>query len=95
MGRQFALFYLTVLTLVMGAALAYGFIVGDFWEDGGELVDNPWGIVSLFDVRRLFLLHRLDRLSRKLSGDHIGLVGGDPLGRQRGQRVVCGHSPVA
>ncbi len=50
MGRQFALFYLTVLTLVMGAALAYGFIVGDFWEDGGELVDNPWGIVSLFDV---------------------------------------------
>ena len=49
MGRQFALFYLTVLTLVMGAALAYGFIVGDFWEDGGELVDNPWGIVSLFD----------------------------------------------
>ena len=50
MGRQFALFYLTVLTLVRGAALAYGFIVGDFWEDGGELVDNPWGIVSLFDV---------------------------------------------
>ena len=55
MGRQFALFYLTVLTLVMGAALVYGFIVGDFWEDGGELVDNPWGIVSLFGVwRRLF-----------------------------------------
>jgi hypothetical protein len=34
----------------MGGALAYGFIVGDFWEDGGELMDNPWGIVSLFDV---------------------------------------------
>ena len=33
-----------------GAALAYGFIVGDFWKDGGELMDNPWGIVSLFDV---------------------------------------------
>ena len=54
MGRQFALFYLTVLTLVMGAALAYGFIVGDFWEDGGELVDNPWGIVSLFGVSSAF-----------------------------------------
>ena len=50
MGRQFALVYLTVLTLVMGAALVYGFTVGDFWKDGGELVDNPWGIVSLFDV---------------------------------------------
>ena len=34
----------------MGFALAYGFIVGDFWKDGGELMDNPWGIVSLFDV---------------------------------------------
>ena len=34
----------------MGAALAYGFIVGDFWKDGGELMENPWGVVSLFDV---------------------------------------------
>ena len=50
MGKKFALVYLIVLTLVMGGALAYGFIVGDFWEDGGELLDNPWGIVSLFDV---------------------------------------------
>ena len=50
MGKKFALVYLVVLTLVMGGALAYGFIVGDFWEDGGELMDNPWGIVSLFDV---------------------------------------------
>jgi len=50
MGKKIALVYLIALTLVMGAALAYGFIVGDFWEDGGELVDNPWGIVSLFDV---------------------------------------------
>ena len=50
MGKKIALVYLIALTLVMGGALAYGFIVGDFWEDGGELVDNPWGIVSLFDV---------------------------------------------
>ena len=41
---------LVILTLVMGGALAYGFIVGDFWKDGGELIENPWGIVSLFDV---------------------------------------------
>ena len=45
-----ALFYLSVLTLIMAGALAYGFIIGDFWKDGGELMDNPWGIVSLFDV---------------------------------------------
>jgi hypothetical protein len=50
MGKKFALGYLVILTIIIGAALAYGFIVGDFWKDGGELMDNPWGIVSLFDV---------------------------------------------
>ena len=50
MGKRFALGYLIILTIIMGAALTYGFIVGDFWKDGGELMDNPWGIVSLFDV---------------------------------------------
>ena len=50
MGKKIALVYLSVLTLVMAGALAYGFIVGDFWKDGCELMDNPWGIVSLFDV---------------------------------------------
>lgn len=44
------LLYLICLTLIMAGALAYGFIVGDFWKDGGKLIDNPWGIVSLFDV---------------------------------------------
>jgi len=47
---KLAFVYLFVLTIIMCGALAYGFIVGDFWEDGGELMDNPWGIVSLFDV---------------------------------------------
>jgi len=45
-----AFIYLFALTLIMGGALAYGFTVGDFWQDGGKLIDNPWGIVSLFDV---------------------------------------------
>ena len=56
MGKTIALVYLILLTLVMGGALAYGFIVGDFWKDGGELLDNPWGIVSLFDVYVGFFL---------------------------------------
>jgi len=29
MGKRFALGYLVILTIIMGAALAYGFIVGD------------------------------------------------------------------
>ena len=36
-----AQFYLVFLTVIMAGSLAYGFIVGDFWEDGGELMDNP------------------------------------------------------
>ena len=47
---KIAFTYLFALTLIMGGALAYGFTVGDFWQDGGKLIDNPWGIVSLFDV---------------------------------------------
>ena len=56
MGKKIAFAYLSVLTLVMAGALVYGFTVGDFWKDGGELLDNPWGIVSLFDVYVGFFL---------------------------------------
>jgi len=47
---KIAFTYLFALTLIMGGALAYGFTVGDFWQDGGKLIDNPWGIISLFEV---------------------------------------------
>ncbi len=36
--------------LAMSAALLYGFVVGDFFDDGGVIVNNPWGIVSLVDL---------------------------------------------
>lgn len=36
--------------LAMTAALANGFMNGDFFADGGELFANPWGIVSLVDL---------------------------------------------
>ena len=55
MGKRIALAYLVTLTVVMAVALTYGFIAGDFWADGGKLIDNPWGIVSLFDVYVGFL----------------------------------------
>lgn len=34
----------------MTVALLNGFIVGDFFADGGLIVENPWGIVSLVDL---------------------------------------------
>jgi hypothetical protein len=34
----------------MTAVLIYGFTIGDFVQDGSELLSNPWGIVSLVDL---------------------------------------------
>lgn len=42
--------------VAMSAALIYGFIVGSFFQDGRELLSNPWGIVSLVDLYVGFIL---------------------------------------
>ena len=42
--------------LAMTAVLVYGFTVGDFTQDGAELLDNPWGIVSMVDLYVGFIL---------------------------------------
>lgn len=34
----------------MTAALFYGFTQGDFFSDGGLILSNPWGIVSMVDL---------------------------------------------
>jgi hypothetical protein len=36
--------------LAMTAVLVYGFTVGDFFEEGRQLLAMPWGIVSLVDL---------------------------------------------
>lgn len=36
--------------LAMSAVLVFGFTQGDFFADGGTLLKNPWGIVSLVDL---------------------------------------------
>jgi len=36
--------------IAMTAALLNGFIAGDFARDGGELLANPWGLVSFVDL---------------------------------------------
>jgi hypothetical protein len=36
--------------LAMGTVLVYGFTVGDFAEEGKQLLSMPWGIVSLVDL---------------------------------------------
>ena len=67
----------------MLAGLIYGFGWGDFWEDGGELMDNPWEIVSLVDVYVGFFLFlgwvwiREDLLLAKLLWAVAILVGGN------------------
>lgn len=40
----------------MSAALINGFLNGSFFDDGSELLSNPWGIVSLVDLYAGFTL---------------------------------------
>jgi hypothetical protein len=42
--------------LAMAAVLIYGFTVGDFAEEGKQLLSMPWGIVSLVDLYVGFIL---------------------------------------
>ncbi len=42
--------------IAMTAALLNGFINGDFLTDGGTLLKNPWGIVSMVDLYTGFIL---------------------------------------
>lgn len=42
--------------LAMTAVLIYGFAVGDFAEEGKQLLSMPWGIVSLVDLYVGFVL---------------------------------------
>lgn len=46
-------------TMAMTVVLLYGFIIGDFASDGGEILKNPWGIVSLVDLYVGFSLFSL------------------------------------
>jgi len=45
--------------LAMTGVLFYGFTVGDFGQDGGELLRNPWGVVSFVDLYVGFFLFSL------------------------------------
>jgi hypothetical protein len=42
--------------IAMTAVLIYGFAAGDFGRDGGELLQNPWGVVSMVDLYTGFVL---------------------------------------
>jgi hypothetical protein len=42
--------------LAMTAVLVYGFTVGNFSEEGKQLLSMPWGIVSLVDLYVGFVL---------------------------------------
>ena len=42
--------------LAMTAVLIYAFTVGDIASDGAEILQNPWGIVSLVDLYTGFIL---------------------------------------
>jgi hypothetical protein len=45
-----------IALLAMTGALLNGFINGNFSQDGGALLANPWGVVSLVDLYAGFVL---------------------------------------
>lgn len=52
--------FISLLGLIaMIIVLSNGFINGSFTADGGELMNNPWGIVSLVDLYVGFILFSL------------------------------------
>lgn len=53
--------------LVMGAAVANGFINGDFAGEGSQLLGMPWGIVSLVDLYTGFILFSMWIIYREKS----------------------------
>lgn len=53
--------------LAMTAVLVYGFTVGDFAGEGGQLMKMPWGIVSLVDLYTGFTLFSMWIIYREKS----------------------------
>ena len=48
---------ISIFTFVaMSLAIFYGFMQGNFQQDGKMLLTNPWGIVSIVDLYSGFLL---------------------------------------
>ncbi len=45
-----------IVLIAMSAVLIYGFTIGDFATDGAQILNNPWGIVSLVDLYAGFIL---------------------------------------
>lgn len=56
MNMNLAKWIAAIGVIAMTAVLVYGFTAGDFSADGGALLQNPWGIVSMVDLYTGFVL---------------------------------------
>lgn len=56
MNMNLAKIIATLGVLAMTTVLIYGFTAGNFSADGGELLRNPWGVVSMVDLYTGFIL---------------------------------------
>lgn len=56
MTMKFAKILSALGILAMTTVLVYGFAVGNFRSDGSDLLQNPWGIVSMVDLYTGFIL---------------------------------------
>jgi hypothetical protein len=56
MDMKFAKLLSFLGILAMTAVLIYGFTIGNFRIDGADLLQNPWGVVSMVDLYTGFAL---------------------------------------
>lgn len=54
-----------ICLLAMTLGLINGFVKGDFFSDGAELMANPWGVMSMIDLYVGFTLFSLWILYRE------------------------------
>ena len=53
--------------VVMGIAIVYAVLAGDFSAEGGQLLAMPWGVVSLVDLYTGFILFSMWIIFREKS----------------------------
>lgn len=56
MNMQIAKYIAIIGLIAMSVALIYGFTIGNFSADSAELLNNPWGLVSMVDLYTGFIL---------------------------------------
>lgn len=92
-GYRIAIVLASIGAVIMAGAIAYGFAYGNGWAELIELINLPWGLVSLIDVYVGFALFSGWVIYREVSPVRwLPWVAAFMLG---GNMVTCGYAVIA